>query len=183
LNVEEKKKMSASKQKRSAEIQSLKSMFEGVQGGVVTDYRGLDVDQISDLRRRFRERGVGYKVVKNTLTRKAVEGTNYQDLTQFLTGPTGIAFTEGDPIAPAQVAVEFSKDHEDLEVKGGFMEGQVLSVAEILEVSKLSGVKELKAQFLATLNGPAQKFLGVLNAAPQKFLGVLMAQAEKMETS
>lgn len=179
----EKKKVSASRQKRSDEIQALKTLFEGVQGGVVTDYRGLNVEQISDLRRRFRERGVGYKVVKNTLTRIAVEGTQYNDLINILTGPTGIAFTKGDPIAPAQVAVEFSKDHEALEVKGGFMEGQVLSEKEVREVSKLSGVKELKAQFLATLNGPAQKLLGVLNAAPQKFLGVLMAQAQKMETS
>lgn len=177
------KKISAGRQKRSEEIQALKSLFEAVQGGVLTDYRGLNVEQISDLRRKFRERGVSYKVVKNTLTRIAVEGTSYQDLVNLLTGPTGIAFTEGDPIAPAQVAVEFSKDHEALEVKGGFMEGQVLSEAEVREVSKLSGVKELKAQFLATLNGPAQKLLGVLNAAPQKFLGVLKAQAGKMETS
>jgi len=179
----EKKKISDGRQKRSEEIQALKTLFEGVQGGVVTDYRGLDVKQISELRRRFREKGVGYKVVKNTLTRIAVEETSYKDLAGLLAGPTGIAFTEGDPIAPAQVAVEFSRDYKDLEVKGGFMEGQVLSEAEIREVSKLSGVKELKAQFLATLNGPAQKLLGVLNAAPQKFLGVLKAQAEKMETS
>ena len=181
--MEEKKKMSASKQKRSAEIDAIRTLFEGVQGGVVTDYRGLNVEQISDLRRRFRERGVGYKVVKNTLTRIAVEGTQYKDLIKLLTGPIGIGFTDGDPIAPAQVAVEFSKDHESLEVKGGFMEGQVLTEAELREISKLSGVKELKAQFLAVLNGPAQKILGVLNAAPQKFLGVLMAQADKMETS
>jgi large subunit ribosomal protein L10 len=179
----EEKKPSAGRQKRSEEIAALKSMFESVQGGVLTDYRGLNVEQISDLRRRFRERGVGYKVVKNTLTRIAVGQTAYKDLENMLSGPTGIAFTEGDPIAPAQVAVEFSRDNESLEVKGGFMEGQVLSESEVREVSKLSGVKELKAQFLATLNGPAQKLLGVLNAAPQKFLGVLLARAEKMETS
>ena len=179
----EEKKESTSRQKRSEEISALKSMFESVQGGVLTDYRGLNVDQISDLRRRFRERGVSYKVVKNTLTRIAVGETAYKDLKELLSGPTGIAFTEGDPIAPARVAVEFSKDHESLEVKGGFMEGQVLSAAEIREISKLSGVKELKAQFLATINGSAQKILGVLNAAPQKFLGVLMARAEQMETS
>lgn len=177
------KKESATRQKRSEEIAALKSMFESVQGGVLTDYRGLNVEQISDLRRRFRERGVGYKVVKNTLTRIAVGETAYKDLDKLLAGPIGIAFTEGDPIAPAQVAVEFSKDHEALEVKGGFMEGQVLSEAQVREISKLSGVKELKAQFLATLNGPAQKILGVLNAAPQKFLGVLLARADQMETS
>jgi len=179
----EDKKESATKQKRSEEIATLKSMFESVQGGVLTDYRGLNVEQISDLRRRFRERGVSYKVVKNTLTRIAVGQTTYKDLTEMISGPIGIAFTDGDPIVPAQVAVEFSKEYDSLEVKGGFMEGQVLSEAEIREISKLSGVKELKAQFLATLNGPAQKILGVLNAAPQKFLGVLMARADQMETS
>jgi large subunit ribosomal protein L10 len=179
----EKKKTSENRKKRSEEIAALKSLFEGVQGGVLTDYRGLNVEQISDLRRRFRARGVGYKVVKNTLTRIAVEGTAYQELAKLLAGPTGVAFTSGDPIAPAQITVEFAKDHESLQVKGGFMEGQVLSEAEVREVSKLSGVKELKAQFLATLNGPAQKILGVLNAAPQKFLGVLMARADQMETN
>lgn len=179
----EEKKPSASRQKRSEEIAALKSLFGSVQGGVLTDYRGLNVEQISDLRRRFRERGVSYKVIKNTLTRIAVGETAYQDLEKLLSGPTGIAFTEGDPIAPAQVAVEFSRDHESLQVKGGFMQGQVLSEAQVREVSQLSGVKELKAQVLATLNGPAQKILGVLNAAPQKFLGVLMARADQMETS
>jgi large subunit ribosomal protein L10 len=180
--VEEKKK-SAGRQRRSEEIAALKSLFESVQGGVLADYRGLNVEQISDLRRRFRARGVDYKVVKNTLTRIAVGETVYKDLEKLLSGPTGIAFTLGDPIAPAQVAVEFSKEHESLEVKGGFMEGQVLSEAEVREVSQLSGVKELKARFLATLNGPAQKILGVLNAAPQKFLGVLMARVDQMEKS
>jgi large subunit ribosomal protein L10 len=115
--VEEKKK-SAGRQRRSEEIAALKSLFESVQGGVLADYRGLNVEQISDLRRRFRARGVDYKVVKNTLTRIAVGETVYKDLEKLLSGPTGIAFTLGDPIAPAQVAVEFSKEHESLDCPG-----------------------------------------------------------------
>ena len=142
-------KMSEAKQKRSERIAALKELFSSVQGGVLTDFRGLDMEQITDLRRRFREKGVSYKVVKNTLTGIAVEGTDYQDLKGLLAGPTAIAYTEEDPITPARIAAEFAKDHEAFSLKGGFMEGSVLSQQEIMEVSKLAGVRELKAQFLA----------------------------------
>ncbi len=174
-------KMSENKQKRSDRIAALKEIFQRVEGGVLTDFRGLNMQQMTDLRRRFRARGVSYLVIKNTLTRIAVDGTNYQDLKQLLAGPTAIAYTSEDPITPAQVAAEFAKDHEAFSLKGGFMEGQVLNQQEIMEVSKLAGVKELKAQFLSVLNGPSQKLLGVFNGVPQKFLGVLKAQAEQLE--
>lgn len=174
-------KMKAGKQKRSERIAALKELFQKVEGGVLTDFRGLDMEQMTDLRRRFREKGVSYKVVKNTLTGIAVEGTQYQGLQKLLTGPTGIAYTSEDPITPARVAAEFAKEHEAFSLKGGFMEGQVLSEQEVAEVSKLSGVKELKAQFLSILNGPAQRLLGVLNGVPQKFLGVLKARTEQLE--
>ena len=173
--------ISQSRQQRTDEIARLKAVFEKMEGGVLADYRGLKVKEITDLRRRFREKGVVFQVVKNTLTRLAVKGTDYQELDSILTGPTGIAFGETDPIAAARVAVDFAKDHDALEVKGGFMEGQVLSVQEVLEVSKISGKDELKAQFLSVLNGPSQRLLGVLNGVSQKFLGVLKAQEEKLE--
>ena len=79
--------------------------------------------------------------------------------------------------------MDFSKDHEDLEVRGGFMEGQVLSEAEVLELAKIPGKKELMAQFLSVLIGSSQRFLGVINGVPQKFLGVLKAREEQLEES
>jgi len=176
-------KMSESRKVRDQEISRIKKVFSEVEGGVLTDYRGLKVAEITDLRRRFRAEGVDYQVVKNSLTRLALKGSDYEDLEPILAGPTGIAFGRGDPIAAARVAIEFSKDHEALEVKGGFMDGEILSTAQVAEVSKLGGKKELKARFLSVLNGPAQKLLGVLNGVPQKFLGVVEAQARKLEGS
>ncbi|HUU02778.1 MAG TPA: 50S ribosomal protein L10 [Myxococcota bacterium] len=178
-----KEKSSESRKKRSEEIARIKQVFSEVEGGVLTDYRGLKVSEITDLRRRFRAESVDYQVIKNSLTRLALKGSDYEDLDQILSGPTGIAFGRGDPIAAARVAVEFSKDHEALEVKGGFMDGEILSTAQVAEVSTLTGKKELKASFLAVLNGPAQKLLGVLTGVPRKFLGVLDAQADKLEGS
>ena len=176
-------KISEGRQKRSEEIDRIKKVFSEVEGGVLTDYRGLKVSEITDLRRRFRAEGIDFQVVKNTLTRLALKGSDYQDLDQILTGPTGIAFGREDPIAAARVAVEFAKDHEKLGVKGGFMDGEILSAAQVAEVSKLSGKDELKARFLSVLNGPSQKLLGVLIGTPRKFLGVLKAQAEKLAGS
>jgi large subunit ribosomal protein L10 len=117
------------------------------------------------------------------LTRIALQDTEYRDLVDLISGPIAVAYTDGDPIAPARVAVDFAKDHESLEVRGGFMEGTVLSESEIKEISRIPGIKELKAQFLSVLNGPSQRFLGVLNGLPQKFLGVLKAREEQMAGS
>jgi large subunit ribosomal protein L10 len=176
-------KMSKGRKKRAEQITDLKRLFQSVQGGVLTDFCGLNMAAMTELRRKFREQGIGYRVVKNTLTRIAIQGTDYQSLEKLLIGPIGVAFTSEDPIGPARVAVEFAKDHEALELRGGFMEGEVLSEAEVREISKIPGKQELKAQFLAVFCGSSQRFLGVLNAAPQKFLGVLMARSEKLEGS
>ena len=177
------KKISENRQNRTDEIERIRGLFNEVEGGVLTDFRGLKVKEITDLRRRFIAKGIDYQVVKNTLTRIAVEETNYKDLHSVLRGPTGIAFCKENPMAAAQVIVEFSKDHDKLEVKGGFMEGTVLSIADVVEISKISSKDDLKSQLLSVVNGPSQKFLGTINAVPQKFLGVLKAQAEKLEGS
>lgn len=179
--AEQEKKMSEGRKQRAEQIAWLKELFQTVQGGVLTDFRGLNVAGMMELRRRFREEGVRYKVVKNTLTKIALEGTDYQDLQEIMSGPIAIAYTDGDPIVPARVAVDFAKDNQKLEVRGGFMEGSVLDENQIREVARIPGREELMAQFLSVVNGPSQKFLGVLNGVPQKFLGVLKARADEME--
>jgi large subunit ribosomal protein L10 len=172
-------KESKSRQERSKKIEELHERFAQMQGGVLTDYRGLDVAQISDLRNKFREENVSYQVVKNTLTVKAVAGSDYDGLSEYLKGPTAIAFSVDDAIIAAKIAIDFSKDNEKLEIKGGFMDGQVLSAVEISELSKLGGKDQLLSQVLSVLNSPSQKMLGVFNAVPQKFLGVLKAKEDK----
>ncbi len=172
---------SAGRQVRSDQITELKGLFANVQGGVVTDFRGLNMKQMTELRRRFRQKGVSYKVVKNTLTRIAVENTSYQGLEKYLAGPTGIAYTDGDPIVPFKIALDFAKENQALNIKGGFIEGSVLTEQQVTAVSKLGGKNEVRAQFLSVFNAPAQKLLSVFNAASQKFVGVLKAQEEKLE--
>lgn len=174
-------KISQGRAVRAAKIEEIKARFAENQGGVLADYRGLDVAQITELRTRFREHGVTLHVVKNTLTRLAVHGTPYEGLDQFLSGPTAIAFTQTDAIKAARVAVDFAKEFDKFSVKGGFMEGGVLSAADVGELSRLGGKKELLAQVLSVFNAPSQRFLGAINGVPQKFLGVLDARAKQLE--
>lgn len=172
--------ISKGRAERSATIEELKTLFGSVQGGVLTDFRGLKVSQITELRRRFRAQQVSYRVLKNTLVKIALKGTPLQGLTPMLEGPTGFAISKGDPVAPAKVAVEFAKDNEALKVKGGFVGGQILDPAAVGELSKLPGLDGLRSQILSAINAPAQQLLSVFNAIPQKFLGVLEAQAQKL---
>ncbi len=174
-------KMSRGRAERAEVIEALRKRFEASQGGVVTDYRGLDVEAITELRAKFRENDISFKVVKNTLTRLAVKDTGYERLDEYLAGPTAVAFSENDAIAAARVAVEFAKDHEEFVVKGGFMEGGVLSAAEVSELSKIGNRELLLAQLLSVFNAPAQRLLGVLQGAPQKLLGVLQARADELD--
>ncbi len=179
----ENKRMSKTKQEREDTVTALKKEFAEVEGGVLTDYRGLKVKEITDLRRQFRQAGISYKVVKNTLTQRAIQDTDYQDLTSMLAGPTGVAFSADNAINAARIAVEFARDHKALSVKGGFMEGAVLSLDMVREIAKLTGKDQLKSEFLSVLNGPSQKLLGVLLGVPQKLLGVLKAREEQLETN
>jgi large subunit ribosomal protein L10 len=172
--------VSTSRVERSEKIEDLKKLFQDAQGGVLTDFRGLSVAKMTDLRRKFREKGVSYLVIKNTLTKLAVRGTPLESLASFLDGPTGVALASENPVAPAAVAVAFAKDNEAFKIKGGFLEGSVLSKEQVDGVSKLPNRQGLQAQVLSLFNTPIQQLLGVFNAVPQKFLGVLKAQEEKL---
>jgi large subunit ribosomal protein L10 len=178
--VKKVEQMKPGKLERSKKIEELKEQFKTREGGVLTDFRGLNVAEVTALRTKFREANVSYQVVKNTLTRLAVEGTAYQGIDAFLSGPTAIAFAD-DAFTAARVATEFAKENEKFKIKGGFMDNFVLSGAQVNEVSQLGGKSDLLARVLSVFNAPSQKFLGVINAVPQKFLGVLQARAEKLE--
>lgn len=174
-------KVTKGRAERSAKIDELRAMFEAHKGGILADYRGLDMNAISELREKLREHDITFHVVKNTLTKLAVKGSSYETLDQYLKGPTGIAFSEDDAIMAAKIAVEFSKENKAFEVKGGFMEGGVLGPDEIAELSKLGGKDQLLAQVLSVFNAPCQRMLGVINGVPQKFLGVLQAREDQIE--
>jgi large subunit ribosomal protein L10 len=171
--------VSQGRSERSEKIEAVKKLFKASNAGVLTDFRGLKVSQITELRRRFVQQKISYRVLKNTLVKIAVKGTPLEDLSKMLEGPTGIAFSLNDPVTPARIVREFAKDNEALKIKGGFIDDEVLSQQQIVEVSKLPGLQELRAQFLSALNAPMQQLLGVLNELPQKFVGVLEAKEEQ----
>ncbi|MBF0424711.1 MAG: 50S ribosomal protein L10 [Magnetococcales bacterium] len=148
---------------------------------VVAHYRGMTVDEMTALRRKFRESGSEYRVVKNTLAKRAAQGTPFEGLGSLLTGPTSLA-TSADPVAPAKVLDEFVKDHPNLQIIGAVLDGKILKAEEVVALAKLPSREVLLARMLGALNAPIQGFVGVLAAVPGSFvraLGQIQKQKEQ----
>lgn len=148
---------------------------------IVTRYRGLKVADMTRLRRELHASGSQYRVIKNTLARRAAQGTSFEGLTQFMTGPTGIAIST-DPVAPAKVLETFAKKNPLLEVVGGVLNGTVINAAGISELAKLPSREVLIAQLLGTMIAPIQSFVGVLVAVPASLVRVLDRVRESKES-
>src|SRR5690625_507939 len=118
-------------------VQELTEKFKDSQATVLVDYRGLNVAEVTALRKELRDNNIDYKVYKNTMTRRAVANAELEELTDSLVGPTAVAFSKDDVVAPAKILHEFSKKHEALEIKGGVIEGRVATLDEIKELSTL----------------------------------------------
>ncbi|MFP4984529.1 50S ribosomal protein L10, partial [Staphylococcus coagulans] len=116
---------------------------------VVVDYRGLTVAEVTELRKQLREAGVQYKVYKNTMLRRAAEQAGIEGLDEFLTGPTAVAFTTEDVVAPAKVIAGFAKEHEALEIKMGIMEGSIITADEVKTVGSLPSHEGLVSMLLS----------------------------------
>ncbi len=136
---------------------------------VVTEYRGMTVAQISTLRRRLSALGADYKVFKNTLVRRAISGTSVEPLSEFLDGPTAIAFIDGDVSAVAKALRDFTKESPALIVKGGVLDGRSLSSAELSALAELPSRDVLLAQLAGLLASPLRTMAGLLKAVPQNF--------------
>ncbi|WP_078811130.1 50S ribosomal protein L10 [Selenihalanaerobacter shriftii] len=144
-------------------VEELTDKFNNAQTTILTDYCGLDVAEVTELRVQLREAGVDYKVVKNTLARLAANNAGCEEVHEYLTGPTAIAFSEEDPVAPAKVLSEFADDHEALEIKGGFLEGEVLGLDQIEALADIPPRKTLLAQLLANMKAPMRGLVNALN--------------------
>lgn len=145
----------------------------------LTDYRGLTVEQADDLRNKLREAGVEYSVVKNTLLRLASRGTDMECLSEYLSGPTSLTIAGDDPVAPAKVLSDFAKANEVFELKGGALNGALLSVSDINALAALPSREELLAKMLGSINAPVSNFVGVLAAVPRSLVQVLGAIQEQ----
>ncbi len=166
-------------QAKQAVVSEIKEKIDRAQAVVLMDYRGLTVDEATELRRQFREAGVEYKVYKNTMMRFAFKEAGLEDFNKNLTGPNSIAFGYDDPVGVAKVSKEFSKTHEKLEIKAGLVEGKPVSVSEIERLAALPSREVLLAQLLGGLNAPIQGFANVLNGTIKGLVVALNAIQEK----
>ncbi len=140
---------------------------------ILTDFSGLKVEQMTDLRQKLKDAGLDYLVVKNTLLKLASQGTEAESLTQDLTGPNGLGFSFDDPVELAKVLVNFAKDNPKLEIKEGVLDGKIISTAEVTALAKLPSREVLLAQLLGVMNGVARNFVSVLAAVPRGLVTAL----------
>ncbi len=150
---------------------------------IVTDYKGLNVETMTELRRKLRESQVDYHVVKNTMLVRAAESTNVEAIKGQFKGPSAIALSYEDPVAPAKILTEFAKKNEKLEIKSGVMEGKVLDLASIKALADLPSREALLSQLLSVMIGVPTGFVRVLNGVPQQFMNVLQAIKDQKEAA
>ncbi len=150
---------------------------------VLTDYKGLDVAAMNNLRRKLREANIEYQVVKNTLLVRASEDTGVAAIKDHFKGPSAVALSYDDPVAPAKVLTQFAKDNEKLEIKVGVLNGKVLDVQAIKALATLPSREVLLAQFLSALNAVPTSFVRALAEIPRSLVNVLTAIKDQKEAA
>ncbi|MCE5525851.1 50S ribosomal protein L10 [Staphylococcus pseudintermedius] len=149
---------------KKQQVDVIADQLKGSVSTVVVDYRGLTVAEVTELRKQLREANVQYKVYKNTMLRRAAEKAGIEGLDKFLTGPTAVAFTTEDVVAPAKVIAGFAKEHEALEIKSGIMEGSVITADEVKTVGSLPSHEGLVSMLLSVLQAPMRNFAYAVKA-------------------
>ncbi len=167
---------------KEALVAALNQLFEGTSLVVVTQQSGLTVAESSQLRQQMREAGASYRVAKNRLTRRALEGTKFEALQSLFTGPTAIATSE-DPVAAAKVCVDFAKKNEKLTIVGGALGSDVLDVSGVEGLAKLPSLDELRATLIGLLQAPATKLAGVAQAPAGQLARVFSAYGSQGEAA
>jgi len=161
------------REEKATSIAELREKLGDARGAVLTDYRGLSVADITELRTLLRKSAVEYKVVKNTLAKLAVKDTGLSGLAAYLEGPTAIAVSRTDPVAASKAVTAWAKGRQTFSIKGGVVEGRIVGPAEIASLADLPSREVLLARMAGVFQAPLQGLLQVLAAPLQGLVGVL----------
>lgn len=154
--------------KKAEAVKNVNEMLTNAETAIVVDYRGLTVAEVTDLRKQLRDAGIKMMVIKNKILERAVEGTDYEDLKSTFVGPTAVAFSDEDAIAPAKILKKFADDHEALEIKGGFIEKKVQTLDKINEYATLPSREDLLSMLASALQDPMRKIVRAVKAVADK---------------
>jgi large subunit ribosomal protein L10 len=171
------------KEEKIRVVSELQEKFAKAKGVVFTDYRGLNVEEITELRNSLRSDELEYKVIKNTLAKRAAEGTSVDVAKDILVGPIGVAIGYDDPVLLVKKVLAFNKGNDKLEIKGGIVEGVVCDVKQMTAISKLPSREIQLAMLAGAMNAPATKFAGLLNSTVTQFAYALEALKNKKNES
>lgn len=160
-------------------VEEIKEKISSSQSMVLVDYRGLNVAQLTELRKRYRDAGVDYKVYKNTMMRFAFKELGLEEFNEFLKGPSAVAFGINDPVSAAKISTEFAKTNDKLEIKAGIVDGKVINAEGVKNLAELPSREVLIAQVLGGFNAPIQGFANVLQGTIRGLAIALNAIAEK----
>lgn len=174
---------SLTQQEKAQQVTAVQERLKAAKMALVTEYRGLTVAQMTRLRKELRQVAGEYKVIKNTLVRRALKGTAYDSLDKLLEGPTGWVFGYEDPVTVSKVLVKFLEDNQKLTIKGGLLEGQALDQAQVKSLAKMPSRTELQAKLLALMQAPVVQLLRLAQEPGARMVRLLETLRKAKESS